>query len=79
MKNGEECYCYENIPYADLQTVPSENETVSCSSYCKGGNDYICGGPEAVSIYVASMTSHFLFHLVLAFTILRQSYTNLKK
>ena len=54
MKNGEDCYCYENIPFADLQVVPSENETISCSSKCKGGDDYLCGGPEAVSIYVAS-------------------------
>lgn len=54
LKQGEECYCYEDVPFPSLQIVASENETISCSKRCKGADEYICGGPEAVSIYVAS-------------------------
>ena len=68
LQNGENCYCYENIPFADLQTIPSENETISCSSKCKGGDDYVCGGPEAVSIYVASKTHSLPILLTLYYT-----------
>ena len=48
---GDQCICGPSIPYHALYSVPSENETVSCSSMCKGSNEYVCGGPNAVSIY----------------------------
>ena len=51
---GNECYCYDNVPYQSLQSVPDQNDTLVCSNYCKGGTEYMCGGPSAVSIYVAS-------------------------
>ena len=48
---GDQCICGSEISYQDLYLVPSENETVTCSSMCKGSDEYICGGPNAISIY----------------------------
>ena len=74
--NGQECNCYEEIPFVDLQTVPSENETITCSKRCNGADDYVCGGPESVSIYVASMPfwnmyDQFLYGLLFPFLSLK--------
>ena len=54
IKNGNELYCYEDIDFAKLQSVPDQNDTLVCSSFCAGGNEYVCGGENAVTIYVAS-------------------------
>ena len=62
--NDETCYCSKDIPYDKLQIVASENETLVCSNVCTGPSlsPYVCGGPESVSIYVAS-NQFFVFNL----------------
>ena len=54
LTKGTDCYCYETVPYKQLQAVNDQNETLVCSSYCKGGQNYLCGAENAVNIYVGS-------------------------
>ena len=54
LTKGTDCYCYEAVPYKQLQAVNDQNETLVCSSYCKGGQNYLCGAENAVNIYVGS-------------------------
>lgn len=54
LTNGEDCYCYEQFPYSSLQPIPSENETMTCTSTCKGTDNYLCGATNAVNAYVGS-------------------------
>lgn len=54
IKNGQECSCYEDIPLQHLQMSTGKKEAQVCNAMCKGGNDYICGGDNGYSVYVAS-------------------------
>jgi hypothetical protein len=54
IKNGDECTCYEELPLAKMQMVSSEKESNVCNMTCNGNSNYICGGPNAVSVFVAS-------------------------
>lgn len=54
LANGEDCFCYDAFPYAQLRLVPSENEMVSCSITCNGTEHYLCGGPNATNVYIGS-------------------------
>ena len=57
--SSDNCHCYEEIPYVDLQVIPGDNETKVCSAKCSGSENDICGGQNAVSVYVASKC-HFM-------------------
>ena len=54
IKNGNECACFEDVPYKSLLLVSDAEEENHCNVVCTGSNLYMCGGGNSVSIYVAS-------------------------
>ena len=54
LKNGNECFCVEEIPFDKLNLISAENELDFCNVTCIGSNISYCGGIRAFSIYVAS-------------------------
>ena len=55
LKNGNECYCFDKLPFEDLLFVKDADEADFCNIDCDGQSSYKCGGATAYSIYVASM------------------------
>ncbi len=51
LKNGAQCFCFEEIPVRDL----IKNDAI-CTSLCHGsrGDTYACGGTNSYSVYVSS-------------------------
>ena len=54
MKNGNECFCFEEVPVDEMFFVNDVDESETCNITCSGSNLYICGGGSAYSIYIAS-------------------------
>ncbi len=48
---GNQCTCFETIPLDNLQQV---REDGCCLDPCAGDSNYLCGGTNSVSVYVAS-------------------------
>ena len=52
LTNGEDCLCFDAVPFTNV--LLASNEAEVCSSKCAGNSNYLCGGSNALSIYVAS-------------------------
>ena len=52
LKNGNECFCVEEVPFVDLFLTQDEDN--NCNVTCTGSELYNCGGSAFYSIYVAS-------------------------
>ena len=54
LKNGNECFCFDNIPTKGLLLSNDVEEEDNCNIDCVGSDLYKCGGTTSVSVYVAS-------------------------
>ena len=54
LRNGNECFCYEDVPTKSLLLLNDAEEEDYCNLDCAGSDLYKCGGAASVSIYVAS-------------------------
>ena len=54
LQNGDQCICVEDIPIEKMRFVNDIDEPENCNVTCSGSDEFICGGIESVSIYVAS-------------------------
>ena len=55
--NGNECICTEEPPDYSFEYVRDAMEDETCNATCSGSSEHRCGGVNALSVYVASMTS----------------------
>ena len=54
LKNKDDCYCSNEIPFQSLTLINSDEEDQYCDLPCSGLKNSICGGAEAFSIYISS-------------------------
>ena len=62
IKNGNECYCFGSDPNEIHENFDELNEKLwyveensNCNMKCKVGEaEYLCGGQDSMSLYVAS-------------------------
>ena len=54
LKNGNQCYCFEEMPLEDLDFVNDIDEPDHCNISCVGSSNYLCGGAKAYTAYIAS-------------------------
>ena len=54
LKNGNECFCYDETPTKELLLFNDVEEEDQCNIDCVGSDLYKCGGTTSVSVYVAS-------------------------
>ena len=53
--NGNECLCSEEPPDTSMEYARDEIEDETCNVTCSGNSEYVCGGANALNLYVASM------------------------
>ena len=53
--NGNECICSRNQPDSSMEYVRNELEDETCNVTCSGHSEFVCGGTNAVNVYIASM------------------------
>ena len=58
LKNGQECYCFEVLPFDSIDFIKDVDEESFCNVDCSGWNATKCGGQSSYSVYIASI---FLF------------------
>ena len=51
MKEGKSCQCLEEIDHDNFELLP----VGKCNIPCGDDSDYVCGGQEHYSIYVAGI------------------------
>merc|ERR1712150_75530 len=53
LMNGNECLCSEEPPDTSMEYPRDEIEDEACNVTCSGNSEYVCGGANALNLYVA--------------------------